>query len=109
MIKFDASELAQEVRVLREELRSIKVLLGDLRSLIIKNIPEGTVIVTPDYEPMKLLTTKQVAHMVGMGLGRITNLQKAGLFPKPIKIDHKRRSWLERDIQQWIANQREAA
>lgn len=51
---------------------------------------------------MKLLSKKQVKELVFYSPQHIARLEKAGKFPKRIKLGSNRVAWVEEEIQEWI-------
>lgn len=51
---------------------------------------------------MKLMSRKEVAQMIGVGLVSLWRWESAGNFPARIKIGGRRVAWRESDILAWI-------
>ena len=51
---------------------------------------------------MKLLTKKEVRDRVCYSPQHIARLEKAGLFPKRVRLGQNRVGWVEDEINQWI-------
>lgn len=51
-----------------------------------------------------LLTIEQVAEFLGCGIKRIQNLQKAGSFPPPTRINNRLIGWRENEIEAWLSS-----
>lgn len=64
---------------------------------------------TPDthhHAPIdRLLTLAQVTDIVALSKSTIYELMKTGLFPAQCKIAGGASRWIEREIQEWIAEQ----
>jgi len=52
---------------------------------------------------MRLLSKKQVREKVLYSPAHIARLEKAGSFPKRIRLGQGRVGWLEQEIEDWIA------
>ncbi|NDE90126.1 MAG: AlpA family phage regulatory protein [Alphaproteobacteria bacterium] len=50
----------------------------------------------------KLLSRKQLKEIIPYSTMQIYRLEKAGEFPKRVKIGKQRVAWLEADVQKWI-------
>lgn len=50
----------------------------------------------------KLLSKKQVRELTTLSFAQIDRLEKAGRFPKRIKLGQSRVAWLATDIEEWI-------
>ena len=50
----------------------------------------------------RLLSLKQVKEIVPYSTMQIYRLEKAGAFPRRIKIGQQRVAWAESEIQQWV-------
>ena len=51
---------------------------------------------------LKILSRIQLAELLPYSLSHIARLEKAGRFPKRIKLGANRVGWLESEIDQWI-------
>lgn len=51
---------------------------------------------------MKFLSKKQVVAMVVYCPAHIARLEKAGKFPKRVRLGQARVAWLEQDILDWM-------
>lgn len=51
---------------------------------------------------MKLVRLKRVLEITGLSRTTIWRLERAGEFPKCLRITDKSVAWLESDIQDWI-------
>lgn len=54
---------------------------------------------------LKILSRIQLAELLPYSLSHIARLEKAGRFPKRIKLGANRVGWLESEIDDWL-NQR---
>lgn len=51
---------------------------------------------------MKLLSKKQVKEIVLYSFAHIDRLEKAGLFPKRVRLGQQRVGWLEQEVYDWL-------
>jgi prophage regulatory protein len=58
--------------------------------------------------PDRSLRAPEVQQLVAYSQQHIDRLEKAGLFPKRIKLGVGRVVWLEKEVRQWLASKREA-
>lgn len=49
------------------------------------------------------VTKKQVRAMVTYSFAHIDRLEKAGLFPKRVRLGQGRVAWVKSEIEEWIA------
>lgn len=51
---------------------------------------------------MKFLKKKAVSAMVSYAPSHIDRLEKAGLFPKRVKLGQARVAWVEEEVRDWM-------
>jgi prophage regulatory protein len=51
-----------------------------------------------------VLRKKQVLRMIGLSASTVYSMQKAGVFPQPIKLSPRTTGWLTSDIERWLAS-----
>ena len=56
----------------------------------------------------KLLSKKQVRAIVLYSFAHIDRLEKAGLFPKRIRLGQARVGWFEHEIEDWVRQKADA-
>ncbi len=57
---------------------------------------------------LKLLSKRQVRDRVLYSYAHIDRLEKAGLFPKRVRLGQSRVGWVEDEIVEWILTKMEA-
>ena len=50
----------------------------------------------------KLLSKKDVRALITLSFAQIDRLEKAGLFPKRVRLGQNRVVWIEHEVEQWI-------
>lgn len=58
---------------------------------------------------MRFLRLPEVKIRTGLGETRILELEKAGKFPKRIKISDRAVAWVESELEEWQERCRESA
>lgn len=53
-------------------------------------------------EIQRLLSLKQIKEIIPYSTMQIYRLEKAGAFPRRIKIGRQRVAWVEADIRKWV-------
>jgi prophage regulatory protein len=53
--------------------------------------------------PDRLLTLREVSHLVGMKTTAIYDHMQRGEFPRRVVINPRNVRWSEREVQEWIA------
>jgi predicted DNA-binding transcriptional regulator AlpA len=56
----------------------------------------------PD-RPERLISFEEVHHRTGLSRTTIWRLERAGEFPRSVRISAGRRAWREADVDQWIS------
>lgn len=98
-IKFDASELGKEMRLIREELKAI-------RATIAERLPLGATLLPDDHTAMRVLTMQQVLGVVPVSQSHIKTLVRSGKFPKPVQISRGRQGFVEKEVKDWLYQRR---
>ena len=57
----------------------------------------------------QILKLKEISSLTKLSSSTIYRLVQAGEFPKPIKLAAHASGWLERDIEDWIRDRKEAS
>lgn len=52
---------------------------------------------------MKLLSKRQLREIVLYSPAHIDRLEKAGQFPKRVRLGPNRVGWLDQEVQEWLA------
>ena len=58
---------------------------------------------------MKMLSKRQVTELVLYSPQHIARLEKAGQFPKRVRLGQNRVGWLESDVQAWLQSRIDAS
>jgi prophage regulatory protein len=54
------------------------------------------------HQNVRLLRFRQVRERVGLSRSTVTRLQRAGVFPPPIRVTENTVAWVEHDIDAWV-------
>jgi prophage regulatory protein len=59
--------------------------------------------ITRGGESMRVIRRSKIHQKTGLSITQIWRLEKAGLFPKKIKLGANSVGWLESEVDAWIA------
>lgn len=51
---------------------------------------------------MKLLSKRQVKEIILYSFAHIDRMEKAGLFPKRVRLGQHRVGWVEQEVYEWL-------
>lgn len=77
--------------------------MSELKKEFIGDAPEegGTNGTTPGLNVLRLAA---VCRMTGLRRSTIYRMQASGQFPQRVKIGARAVGWIEREVQEWLAN-----
>jgi predicted DNA-binding transcriptional regulator AlpA len=52
---------------------------------------------------LEMLSSKDVAKLLGMTTKTVRRLAERGLFPRPLRINHRLLRWRLADVRRWMA------
>jgi prophage regulatory protein len=77
--------------------------VSELKREFIGDVSEqdGTIGTTPG---LNILRLRAVCRITGLGRSSIYRMQANGQFPQRVKIGARAVGWIEREVQEWLAN-----